>query len=360
MPRLVMPRRPGRTNKSARTGRTDAAKAPKSSVGYLLGLVAQAFDSGEDDVVDAIARMASGPRGEDSDPTRETILSYAKEPRTVLFKGKSVGRRNKLTPIHHKFAHLVLNYLDGRRPGRRLAEPPESVTRAKSWRDARAICKSVLRKERNRRYEGMPGSDPGSQAILSQIVGAYALCRQETSDQKYRQELVILQNVATTKAPRCHCTYVSENVVTRGEWMLVGNVVYCSMSGTRLDNTYEIGGMYLSHLASDELLSGFLAGAGTDSKIPVVMPVVAVKIPGADRGILDIGDLGDEAILRRFRDVKADLTVVSAKLHEILSSQMKAVVFQATECNPKLKNAFDGGSLLIHQRLRQFCQSPPN
>jgi hypothetical protein len=359
MPRPTARQAKPRSRTSSPAEAVGASETPKGTVGHLLGLVAEAFDSDQDAVADAIARIASGPKGEDSDPTRETILSYAKDPKVVMVKDKEVRRRNKLTPIHHKFAHLVMNFLDGRRSRRWQAASLKEPIKLKSWRNARAICKTVLKKERNRRYEGMLGSDPGSQATLGQIVGVYALCRQETSDQRYRQELMMLQNVGTTKIPRLHCTYVSEKVVTRGEAMLIGNVVYCSMSGTRADNTNEIGGMYLSHSANDELLSGFLAGAGTASKIPVVMPIVAVKIAGINRRIFEISDLGDEIILRSFRGVDADLSAVSGKLHDILSSQMKAVVFQAYECNAQLKNAFDNGTALIHSRLRAFCQSPP-
>ena len=60
--------------------------------------------------------------------------------------------------------------------------------------------------------------------------------------------------------------------------MLIGSVVHCSMSGLRQDNSHEIGGLYLAHITDYDILTGFLAGAGTDVKIPVAMPLVAIRV----------------------------------------------------------------------------------
>lgn len=351
---------PGRGRKSARRRRPDTASTSMQAggipVGRLIYLVADAFGLSSKTVVDDIARMAATPLGGDSDPTRETILSYIKEPRTVVVGEKSVKRRNRLTPIHHKFAHLVINYLDGRRPGRTSIGVAQKTLESSSWREARAVCKRVLRDERGRRFESSLGSDPGTESKIAQIAGVYGVCRRETRDKKYHQEILILRNVGTRKTPRCHCTYVSETVVTRGEWILVGNVIFCNMSGLRADNTHDIAGMYLAYLA-DDLLSGFLAGPGTDVKIPVAMPVVAVRMAGVNRSIQELGDLGDEAIFSAFRQLKSDLGPISDSLHEILSRQMAPVVFHASDCNPELRHAFDGGRLLIHEQLREFCNA---
>jgi hypothetical protein len=344
-----------RVQRGKRTSRL--AEDSEASVGQLIALVATAFSSSSTEVVDEIARMASTLRGEDSDLTRETILSYIKEPKSAAVAGKPTWRRNRLTPIHHRFAHLVINYLDGRRPQERRFAQREEIAKISAWREARALCKDVLLSERNRRFERALGSDPGTQATIGRIEGVYAVCRQESRDRRYHQELLILRNVGTRKVPRCYCTYVSENVVTRGEWMLVGNIIHCDMSGFREDNTHEIRGLYLSHLSDQDLLSGFLAGTGTDVKIPVATPIVAVKVSKASSSILELGDLGDECILNAFRQVKADLEGVSGRLHEILRQQMAPVIFHASVCNPELRMAFDGGRLLIHERLEEFAKS---
>lgn len=262
--------------------RTSPEPAPPSSharptVGHLLELVAQAFGLNKATVINEIARNAAAPKG-DSDPSRETILSYIKEPRSAVVQGKRISRRNKQTPIHHKFAHLVLNYLDGQRPDKGYLEASHTGLKSSSWQEARAICARILREERERRFKHPLGSDPGSQSILERIAGVYAVCRQETHDRNYDQELLILRNAGTPSAPRCYCTYVSDQVVTRGEWMLIGSVVHCSMSGLRQDNSHEIGGLYLAHIADYDILTGFLAGAGTDVKIPVAMPLVAIRV----------------------------------------------------------------------------------
>src|SRR5580704_369965 len=182
----------GRGRKSAGARRADSAspsaRADDGPVGRLIDLVADAFGLSSKAVVGDIARMAATPLGDDSDPTRETILSYIKEPRTVVVGEKSVKRRNRLTPIHHKFAHLVINYLDGRRPDRATVSVALKSLESSSWREARALCKRILRDERDRRFERPLGSDPGAEPKIAQIAGVYGVCRRETRDKKYHQE----------------------------------------------------------------------------------------------------------------------------------------------------------------------------
>jgi hypothetical protein len=339
-------------------GRRPLKDGGDTSTGHLVDLLADAFQKEATTIVDEIAKMAAPPNGEDSDPTRETILGYIKPPKPTVVKGKRVKRRNRETPVHYKFAHLALNYLDGRRANGRHEDVPHETSSRWAWRDARDICKAILHKERDRRFERSLGSDAGSQRAASHVAGVYAVCRRESSDTRYHQELLILRNSGSKGLPRCHCTYVAEKVVTRGEWALVGNVIYCGMSGLRDDNTHEIGGLYLHHLTEHDILSGFLAGAGTDVKLPVAMPLVAVRLTDVGKHMLDLGDLGDEAILRAFRNVKADLESVRQRLHEILSKQMEPVTFQANICNPVIRDMFDGGRQLIHSRFRDFCRVP--
>jgi hypothetical protein len=348
----------GETRRShSATGVSDGADDAEQPAGKLIALVAAAFEESEDDTVDNIARMAALPKGGDSDPTRETILSYIKPPKPKPSRGKGAARRNRDTPVHHKFAHLVINYLDGRRADDPSFAVSAKITNSTSWQEARRICKQVLRAERERRFERPLGSDLRMQASIASLAGVYAVCRRESSDARYHQELLILRNSGSRENPRCHCTLVSEKVVTRGEWMLMGNMVYCALSGFLRDNTHEIGGLYLAHVAGHELLSGFLAGAGTDVRFPVAMPLVAVKVTNANESILELGDLGDEAILRAFRNVQADLRDIEGKLHEILSTEMMPVTFHASTCNSELRKAFEDGRLLIHPRFRDFCKS---
>ncbi|HWX83857.1 MAG TPA: hypothetical protein VNZ48_09690 [Xanthobacteraceae bacterium] len=330
------------------------------TVGELIDLVAIAFTSAPETVVDEIARTAATPSGEDSDLSRETVLSYIKPPKTITFKGRKITRRNRLTPLHYKFAHLVINYLDGRRPHEKRLEILKAVKESDEWKAAYSACKKVLLEERDRRFERLIGSDPGAQPIIELVTGVYAVCRRESRDKRYHQELLILRNVGTKRSPHCHCTYVLENLVVRGEWMIIGNVVHCSMGGLRQDNSHDICGLYLSHHLDHEMLSGFLAGAGTEIKIPVAMPLVAMKINNADPSVVELGDMGDEAILRAFHEVKADITNIQDTLHQILSEQMTPVVFQGTECNPEIRKAFDDGKQLVHEGLRAFCKRPFN
>jgi hypothetical protein len=334
------------------TAHSAQGDAPKDlSAGKVISLIAEAFGQKEADIVKDIARMAATPDGRESDPTRETILSYIKEPT----KRKKVTRRNRLTPTHHKFAHLAVNYLDGRRPD------PSKVSREgvdeSAWREARKLCKFVLREERDKRYERVLGTDFGKRAAMDRLDGVFAVCRRDTADRKYHQELLILQNSGKEKAPRYFCTYITAQSVARGEWYIIGSIIFCNMSGWREDNSHELGALYFGYDDRDrDLLTGFLAGAGTEEKIPVAMPMVAVRVPEATRSIREIGDLGDEAILREFRKIKVDMAPIQDRLGGILERQIVPVIFGARDYSKELRNAFDNGQALVHERFREFCQ----
>jgi hypothetical protein len=157
-------------------------KAP--AVGDIIDLVGTAFEEKANEVVKNIARMAAPPGPGESDPTRETILSYAKPATWIMVKGKSVRRRNRETPMHHKFAHLVINYLEGRRRGAERIEHiavPDEVRDSEPWQTARKLCKRVLDNERDRRFERPLGSDPGMQSSGSRASMRFAAAKAVTA-----------------------------------------------------------------------------------------------------------------------------------------------------------------------------------
>jgi hypothetical protein len=336
----------------------DPGAPSELKAGTLITLVATAFNEHEKDVVDNIARMAKPPKGGDSDPTRETILSYIKPAKPKLTGEDKSARRNRETPVHYKLAHLVTNYLDGRRADEKHIEVPATVTGSEVWKQASSFCNSVLCREREKRFERPLGSDPNMEATVTLVAGVYAVCRRESSDGKYHQELLILRNIGSRDNPRCYCTFVTDRVVSRGEWTLTGNIIYCGLSGFLADNTHEIGGLYLAHTSGHDLLSGFLAGAGTDVRYPVAMPLVAVKITDPDESVRNLGDLGDEAILRLFRKLKIDLDHLRQRLEHIFNKQMTPVTFHASTCNSELRNEFNGGRELVDERFQEFCRQP--
>ena len=326
------------------------------TVGKLVGLVAQAFNQRNVGLVtrDMALMVAAGDK---SEPTRETILNSVKEP-TRDPKG-NIKRRNRLTIVRHKFAHLALNYLDGRRAKR--SKIPAQPADESAWREARKICKFVLREERDKRYARTLGTDFGNDATMEELTGVFAVCRRETKDKKYHQELLILSNTGKENAPRWQCTYIAHPSVARGEWYLIGDILYCHMSGWRDDNSHELCGLYFAYYKEHhDLLTGFLAGAGTEDKIPVAMPIVAVRISNPHPSIPNIGDLGDHALLQAFRNIGADLESVAdvrKKLNAILEKQFPVdVEFKARECTRELEDAFAGGQDLILEKFAKFCK----
>lgn len=330
---------------------TQPAKPKDLTAGKLISLMAEAFGQKENEIAEEIARMAAAPEGDESDPTRETIMSYIKAPT----KRKNITRRNRLTPIHQKFAHLAVNYLDGRRPDR--SEVGVQPVDESAWREARSLCRFVLRAERDKRFERTLGTDLGKRRIMDRLDGVFAVCRRDSGDKKYHQELLILRSRGDVKARRYDCTYVTQQSVARGEWYIIGDIVFCNMSGWRRDNSHELGGLYLAYLGDRDLLTGFLAGAGTEAKIPVAMPLVAVRIQSTTE-VHDLGDLGDEFILGQFQKIDANLERIQDRLAAILEKDIPLVKFEgARDCSRTIREVFSGATELVHPRFKEFCGS---
>ena len=328
------------------------------SVGEILDLLSTIYGRAAAALIDDIGLMASPPGG-DSDPTRETLQSYLRPAGPQKVGNRIVNRRNRETPLHHRFAHLVVNYLDGRRPKGQLEPLIQTLTTNPMWIKARGRCLTVLKDERDRRFEHTLGRDPGTQGAISALVGAYAVSRRETNDEQYHQELLVLSNHGSTAVPRCHCTYVTSRLVMRGEWMLVGDMLHCSMSGLHENNSHELCGLYLAYpagpAAEPDLLVGLLAGTGTQGKVPVSMPLVAAKIPQAASDIHQLGHLGDTAILSAFREFELDLSDIQVDLVGILEDRMEAIAFGPQDYTPALRGRFPNGNGLVDPQLVQFC-----
>lgn len=328
-----------------------------ASVGELIGLMSLAYGVPQETVIEEIIRMAL-PLGGETDPTRETMRSYLKAPTRM-----PVSRANRDTPLHQKFAHLAINYLDGRRPDGVVVQSPLTLTNPPAakkdspWGVARDLCKIVLKNEHDRRYERFLGGDQADHARVPALVGAYAVTRRESSDDRYRQELLILSDRRKKTVPRCHCTYVSHSVVMRGEWMVIGDMIYCHMSGLRDNNTQDICNIYLSYSEMPEILLGLLAGPGTPSRYPVAMPAVVMRIAGAGPDIHELGDLGDTAILNAMRENWPDLSALENELDDVLDLRMKRVSFGPNDDSVRdLRARFPQGQGLVGQQLVQFCR----
>lgn len=139
--------------------------------------------------------------------------------------------------------------------------------------------------------------------------------------------------------------------------MVVGNLLCCNMTALRSDNAHDMVSMYLVQPAgSRDVMSGFLAGVGTEVKIPVAMPIVAIRLVDVDKSINELGDLGDEAILRAYGQVKTELGPVGERLHKILLTQMPPITFRASVVNPEIRHEFHNGTSLVQEDVRRFCK----
>ena len=329
----------------------------KVLVSQIFELLQDVYSQPQPDIADEIAKTAAPLSGGESDPTRETIMNYTKPPARVTIGNKSVLRKNRETPLHYKFAHLVLNYLDGRRPKNKHSEVPRWVKQHNSWLQARMLCKKILVGEREKRFAQALAGDAGMQENIESLRGVFVTCRRESIDDRLRQELLILNNDGTESASRCHCTYITDHAVNRGQWVLVGSSIHCGLGGYHGDNTLEHGSLYLAYESTRDILSGYLAGTGTGHGQPVAMPMVAVRVPGHHPSVERLGDLGDEDILRAFRSIKIDLSDIDSKMKAILPPQSESTVFNVLDAQKRLRASFESSDTMIHRTILNFCQS---
>ncbi|MEJ0076837.1 MAG: hypothetical protein WDO17_15575 [Alphaproteobacteria bacterium] len=174
-----------------------------------------------------------------------------------------------------QFASAVLDYLDEHR---------DDIADERSRLSAYDDCMSVLTDtvHRNKRY-GFFATDilPASERA-SQFAGSYALVRQETGERGLiRQELLVLDHAGTAERPgRALGTLITPEIITRGIWAASDKTLTYMGWGRR--QNYSIGFVAMEFVWPDDrrdLLAGILFGTSSIEGTPVVLPLLAVKLP---------------------------------------------------------------------------------
>jgi hypothetical protein len=161
----------------------------------------------------------------------------------------------------------------------------------KEIRDARSLasverdCMEVLRQptHRVRRYSYFATDVLPASERAESLTGLYAVVRQDTGDGRMRQELLVLNRSgsADTKG-RLLGTFVTPEIVTRGVWTTSQDTLSFTGAGRRKDFSVSIVtfGFALPDDSVD-VLGGVLCGTSSIEGLPVLLPLLAFKIPGA-------------------------------------------------------------------------------
>ncbi|MEA2821187.1 MAG: hypothetical protein QOJ86_3191 [Bradyrhizobium sp.] len=173
-----------------------------------------------------------------------------------------------------QFASAVLDYLS--------VHKSEIVDDA-AFREGQAACVAVLTDSNHRlkRYGYFVTDILPRTATLDDLSGPYAVVRRDTGDSRLRQELLILHHSGSAeKAGRTLATLITPEIVSRGIWGVSSNTLYVAAFGRRMDLS---GGVVAVECAlpedSHDVFGGILLGKSSIEGVPVVLPLLAIKVP---------------------------------------------------------------------------------
>lgn len=176
-----------------------------------------------------------------------------------------------------QFASAVLDY---------LYLHHHEVRDSESLKVARRDCMKVLTdaKHRLKRFSYFATDILPASGEIDSLVGAYAIVRHDTGDDQMRQDLLILQHSGTAeKAGRTLATYLTPHVVVRGVWGISENTLFITGYVRREDFAFSIATLEFALPADTrQAFGGILCGTSSIEGYPVVLPLLAIQIPGGD------------------------------------------------------------------------------
>jgi hypothetical protein len=281
----------------------------------------------------------------DSDPSRETILGYDKAPETRC---------------GYKFAGMVLDCLYANR----AAIKPG----ARALISARKACRAVLSEFQKARFQRLPVTNPASANRVAEIAGVYVLVRRATSDHNLRQELLVLSQEADSEHAT-FVTYVNPEVVCRGMWSIIRDTVSCMTNGYRANWRPDVVNFHLlyeepSSEGNPVFLSGFATGVTSQTALPAVVPVVAVRLldnKSAGAEIWRIGNGGDAEIRTAWSTVckktPADFEKLGQLMDEAMAPRDGTLVRRERELSSRIVQTFGGLEAVVSDEVVKFCKT---
>jgi len=280
--------------------------------------------------------------GGERQPSSNTIRRYA---------------TNMSTRCSFRFAELVMEYL--------WAKPDVGISDREQLLRAKNRCRAVLLEDVERRFTRRIGSDPALHVAEGRYAGAYAVCRKETADNKYHQELLLLERYGEKEPRRPVASYVAANFVFRGEWCLIGNSLCITVMGFRgKDRTHDVVDLLIAteKIADDVVMGGFLAGVTTAAKYPVVMPIIIAKIHPIDEEILSLAHGSDAEAQARFNAALGNNENIMSAHIDLLDDIERRIfprkIIGAGELTSIIRERKISSKMLILPDLAAFCASP--
>lgn len=228
-----------------------------ATVGEVLKAGAAALGVGKREFLEELVRFVLPHVGGDSDPGRETLLSYEKASRTRC---------------GYKFAGMVLDFLHSEQ---------KRIRNTQELHLARDACLADLTENRKARYSVPLRTNAASLRRLEIIKGVYIIIRRSPSDETMRCELLILDQQGR-KDTQAFATCVYPELVSRGTWCVIQQNVCCTIHGYRGDYARrDIVNLHFLYEDPDEgsrtMMSGFMYGITSRGLRPVVLPAIAIK-----------------------------------------------------------------------------------
>jgi hypothetical protein len=251
------------------------------NVGRIIVHAAAATGLKQGEFLKAVADFVSPSGSGDSDPTKSTILSYAKV---------------RKTRCGHKFAGMVLDFLHDRRG---------QIVDGRKLELAQDLCRDTLLEYKELRFHQPARHNPASLHRVSEIAGAYILFRRATRDHGLRQELLVLVEEGEA-GHHTTATYVTPEVVGRGQWSVVRNTMSCMTTGFRPRWRPDVVNFHLLYeeaegFDSPVFLSGFVSGLTSVANAePATVAALGIRLLTKEelnkRDICRIGNFGDAEI----------------------------------------------------------------
>lgn len=315
-----------------------------ANVGEIVAASAAALGRSQREFLKEVATSVKPSGSGDSDPKRETILGYEKFPETRC---------------GYKFAGMALDFLHVHRV---------EIRNQRKLNAARNACRTILLANQKVRFRHVARTNPASINRVEQIAGVYLLIRRATSDHILKQELLILSYEAESEQ-NTFATYVNPEVVCRGMWCVVRDTVSCMTNGYRRNWRPDVVNFHLLYEEPDSgdtpaFLSGFAAGLTSQTALPAVVPVVAVRIldnrSSQKLDISYIGNGGDAEIRASWRLVADETSERFEKIGEILDRAMDSnngsLVRRDGELSGKITQSVGKIEAIISQRVIAFCR----
>lgn len=233
---------------------------------------------------------------------------------------------------------------------------------------AQQMCRDVLQtsKALRERYHRQHPARGDAEGRLNAYCGAYAIVREETSNNALIQELLVVEVVdqATTIA-----THVSKLAVYRGTAQLANHCLAVDMIGFRPQHVVDLLKMMLitDNPAERRILGGTLMGLQTTSLFPILMPIIAIRLDlDLDLDAAAIRHLTDSHLLKQFNTVQAPGPALVAKFGDLTRFGISGVetrklpqlvVGSNNAAIAKLNGTFGDTSELVSPALLNFCKA---